>query len=470
MTRQKKMLPILERVTITGVAAEGNAIARVDGLVVFVPYAATGDIVDVQLIRKKKNYAEGRIIHIHQHSHHRVEPLCPHFGICGGCRWQHLAYEEQLELKRQQALDCIERIGGTLASEEMPILPSPAITRYRNKLEFTFSDRKWLTAEEMNMTDRAGGGLGFHIPGRFDKVLDIQTCMLQDEISDRIRCRTRDFCIARDFSFANLRTHEGLMRTMIVRNSASTGELMVVIVFGYDDEARREELLSFLREEFPEITSLMYVVNAKCNDSLSGLEAHLFAGRDHIVEIMGDLRFRIGPMSFYQTNSRQAVQLYAAVLDMSALCGTETVYDLYTGTGTIANYLASRAAKVVGIEYVEEAVEDARANARLNGINNVTFFAGDMKDVMVDDFVRRNGRPQVIVTDPPRAGMHESVTRAILSAEPERIVYVSCNPATQSRDISILREKYLLKKIQPVDMFPHTHHVENVALLVRHDA
>ena len=366
----------------------------------------------------------------------------------------------------------MERIGGVKPAEVRPILPSERTDRYRNKLEFTFADRRWLTADEMNNseTDAASmAALGFHIPGRFDKVLDIETCLLQDDISNKIRRSVKAFCIANDMSFDNLRSHGGLMRNLLIRNSTSTGEVMTIVVFGYDDPEPRNLLLNYLSEKFPEITSLMYVINTKCNDSLSGLDAHLFAGRDHIVETMENLRFRIGPMSFYQTNSLQATKLYAEVRNMAALRGDECVYDLYTGTGTIANFIASRAAKVVGIEYVEDAVRDARTNADFNNISNAAFFAGDMKDVLVDDFIRRVGRPDVVITDPPRAGMHESVVRAILSASPSKIVYVSCNPATQARDIAMMTEQYSLSTVQPVDMFPHTHHVENIALLTRNE-
>lgn len=457
---------------ISDVAAEGNAIAKVDGMVVFLPYGAPGDVVDIQLVKKKKNYAEGKITCLYEYSPCRVEPQCAHFGLCGGCRWRHLAYSEQLRLKNRQVVDCMERIACVKPAEARPILPSERTDCYRNKLEFTFSDRRWLTAGEMTsaeMDAASMSALGFHIPGRFDKVLDIETCLLQDDISNRIRRSVKAFCIDRGLGFANLRSHEGLMRNLVIRNSASTGQVMVIAVFGYDDAGPRSLLLNHLSSEFPEITSLMYVVNTKCNDSLSGLEARLFAGSDHIVETMGSLQFRIGPMSFYQTNSRQAARLYEAAAQMASLRGNECVYDLYTGAGTIANFIASRAAKVVGIEYVDDAVRDARANVELNGITNAEFFAGDMKDVLVESFIRRAGRPDVVITDPPRAGMHESVVKAILSAMPSRVVYVSCNPATQARDIALMAERYSLAAIQPVDMFPHTHHVENIALLVKND-
>jgi 23S rRNA (uracil1939-C5)-methyltransferase len=465
--RKKKNLPVLEGVKITGVAAEGKAIAKIDGMALFIPYGAPGDICDVQLTRKKNSYAEGRIIRITEPSASRVEPFCSHFGVCGGCKWQHLAYKEQLRAKEQQVSDNLERIGKIHPEEILPIIGSADTKYYRNKLEFTFSAQRWLTEDEIQ-SDKpfTRAGLGFHIPGRFDKVLDIDTCYLQDNISNRIRLFIKAFALEHGFSFYDLRLQEGLMRNIIIRTSASTGEVMLIVVFAADDEPeRREAILSATANAFPEITSLMYVINGKCNDTIGDLDVFVFKGDDHINEQMEGLCFRIGPKSFYQTNSNQAYELYKVVRNFAALTGTENVYDLYTGTGTIANFIAGKAGKVIGIEYVPEAVEDARLNANLNGLTNTAFFAGDMKDVLSENFFAEHGRPEVIITDPPRAGMHGDVINAILSASPRRIVYVSCNPATQARDLALLSEMYAVTKIQPVDMFPHTQHVENVALL-----
>ncbi|GHV51180.1 23S rRNA (uracil-5-)-methyltransferase RumA [Bacteroidia bacterium] len=469
MARNKKELPVLERALISGVAAEGNAIAKVDELVVFVPYAAPGDVADIQLTKKKNSYAEGKVVKVHTFSPLREEPFCSHFSVCGGCKWQHLKYEEQIKCKQQQVADCLRRIGKVEVEEMFPIIGSRNTRHYRNKLEFTFSNKKWLTDEEIQSPENfERNGLGFHIPGKFDKVLDIETCYLQDDISNRIRRSVKAYCLSHEgYPFFDLRSQEGLMRNLIIRTSATTGEVMLIVVFARDEKAEREALLSRLVAEFPEITSLLYVINGKCNDTIGDLEAQLFHGKDHIIEEMEALRFRIGAKSFYQTNSLQAYELYKVVREFAGLQGGELVYDLYTGTGTIANFVASRAAEVIGIEYVAEAVADAHANAALNGIGNVSFFAGDMKDLLTEGFITQHGRPDVVITDPPRAGMHEDVVRAILFAAPRRIVYVSCNPATQARDLSLLAQDYGVRKTQPVDMFPHTQHVENVALLLR---
>ncbi|WP_280743748.1 MULTISPECIES: 23S rRNA (uracil(1939)-C(5))-methyltransferase RlmD [unclassified Parabacteroides] len=469
MAKKKKQLPLLEHITITDVAAEGKAIARVNDLVIFIPFVAPGDIVDIQLTRKKNSYAEGKAVHFHAYSDKRVEPLCQHFGACGGCKWQHLSYEEQIRFKQKQVTDNLSRIGKIQMEEELPILGSAKTCFYRNKLEFTFSNKKWLTEEEVRSgkTYDNMNGVGFHIPGMFDKVLDIEKCWLQDDISNRIRQAVRAYCFSHEgYPFFDLRNQEGFMRTLIIRTS-STGELMVIVVFFYEDEDKRKALLSHIAESFPEITSLLYIINEKKNDTITDQEVHVFKGKDYIIEEMEGLKFKVGPKSFYQTNSEQAYNLYKIAREFAGLTGNELVYDLYTGTGTIANFVSRQAKQVIGIEYVPEAIEDAKVNASLNNIDNTLFFAGDMKDILNVEFIDRYGRPDVIITDPPRAGMHDDVIKTILAAAPKRIVYVSCNPATQARDLNLLDEDYIVKKVQPVDMFPHTHHVENVVLLVR---
>ena len=467
MGRNKKSLPLLEQVTITDVAAEGKAIAKVNDMVIFVPFVAPGDVVDIQLTRKKNSYAEGKAVHFHSYSPHRVEPFCQHFGVCGGCKWQHIPYEDQLKYKQKQVLDNLTRIGKVQPEEVLPILGSAKTTFYRNKLEFTFSNKKWLTEEEVKsgVTPDTWNGVGFHIPTLFDKVLDIQKCWLQDDISNRIRNCIKAYCLSYEgYPFFDLRNQEGFIRTLMIR-TASTGDLMVVVVFFHEDQERREALLSHVAEQFPEITSLLYVINGKCNDTITDQEVIVFKGKDHIIEEMEGLHFKVGPKSFYQTNSEQAYNLYKVARSFAGLTGNELVYDLYTGTGTIANFVARQSKQVIGIEYVPEAIEDAKVNASLNGLENTLFYAGDMKDILTADFIQQHGRPDVIITDPPRAGMHDDVIKTILAAEPKRVVYVSCNPATQARDLSLLDVKYALKKVQPVDMFPHTHHVENVVLL-----
>ena len=460
-------MPLLEKVTITDVAAEGKAIARVNEMVVFVPFVAPGDVVDIQLTRKKHSYAEGKAIHFHEYAEKRAVPFCEHFGVCGGCKWQHLPYEEQLKYKQKQVVDNLTRIGKVPLGEVLPILGSARTQFYRNKLEFTFSNKKWLTEEQVQSGETFDdmNAVGFHIPGMFDKVLDIRKCWLQDDVSNRIRQCIREYCLSHEgYPFFDLRNQEGFIRTLMIR-TASTGDLMVVVVFYHEDRERREALLQHVAEQFPEITSLLYVINGKCNDTITDQEVCLFRGKDHIIEEMEGLQFKVGPKSFYQTNSEQAYTLYKVAREFAGLTGDELVYDLYTGTGTIANFVSRRARKVVGIEYVPEAIEDAKVNSALNGIDNTIFFAGDMKDILTGDFIREHGRPDVIITDPPRAGMHDDVINVILQAEAQRIVYVSCNPATQARDLGLLHAKYDVKKVQPVDMFPHTHHVENVVLL-----
>ena len=465
---KKKILPEYEGVTISAVAAEGKSIARIEDMVVFVPYGAPGDIVNIKLDKKKKNYGEGHITKMIEPSPMRVSPFCPHFGVCGGCKWQHLPYYYQLECKQQQVEDALQRI----AKVELPainaILGSADTERYRNKLEFTFSNKCWLTFEQMNsgetFDDRRA--LGFHIPGAFDKVLDIKECHLQADISDRIRLFIRSFAVNNEYDFYDIRQQKGFMRNIIIR-TATTGELMLIVVFGEDDEIKIKSMLSAVQMNFPEITSLMYVINRKVNDTITDQEVILFYGREYIVEQMGNLKFRVGPKSFYQTNSRQAYELYKVARRMAELTGHELVYDLYTGTGTIANFVAHDASRVIGIEYVADAIEDAKLNSLTNGITNTQFYAGDMKDVLTDDFITEHGVPDVMIIDPPRAGMHQDVVDVILNAAPARIVYVSCNPATQARDIALLDAKYKVVEVQPVDMFPHTQHVENVVALVR---
>lgn len=471
MARKKKELPLLEKVTITDVAAEGKAVAKVNELVIFVPYVVPGDVVDLQVKRKKNHYAEAVAVKFHEKSPLRTEPFCSHFGVCGGCKWQCLSYEEQLKYKQKQVFDNLTRIGKVELPEFRPILGSEKTRFYRNKLEFTFSNKRWLTEEEVKQDVKYDqmNAVGFHIPGAFDKVLAIDKCWLQDDISNQIRNAVRDYAYAYNFPFFDLRTQEGLLRNIMIRTS-STGELMVVLQCKVtDDEGRRkmEEILQFMADSFPQITSLMYVINNKCNDTIGDLDMEVFKGNDHIFEEMEGLRFKVGPKSFYQTNSEQAYNLYKVAREFAGLTGNELVYDLYTGTGTIANFVARQARKVVGIEYVPEAIEDAKVNSALNGIDNTLFYAGDMKDILTNDFIAEHGRPDVIITDPPRAGMHNDVIDVILAAEPKRIVYVSCNPATQARDLQLLDGKYKVTAVQPVDMFPHTHHVENVVQLER---
>ena len=466
LARKKKELPLLEQVEITGVAAEGKALARVDDMVVFVPFVAPGDVVDLQLYRKKHKYAEGRVVKVHSYSPLRVEPFCQHFGVCGSCKWQHLPYEYQLQFKQQQVVDNLTRIGKVELPEISPIKGSAKQRFYRNKLEFTFSNKSWLTFEELQSEQEfdCRNALGFHIPNMFDKVLDIKKCWLQDDISNRIRLSIRAFALEHGYEFFDLREQRGLLRNMIVR-AASTGEIMLIVVFYEPDHEKIKALMQHVADCFPEITSLLYIVNQKANDTITDQEVHLFRGRDYILETMEGLQLKVGPKSFYQTNSEQAYELYKVARDFASLTGEELVYDLYTGTGTIANFVSRQARKVIGIEYVPEAIEDAKVNAELNGLENTLFFAGDMKDILTTGFIEQYGRPDVIITDPPRAGMHDDVIKTILFAAPKRIVYVSCNPATQARDLSLLDAHYKVTKVQPVDMFPHTQHVENVVLL-----
>ncbi len=466
MARKQKQLPIFYEVTITDVAAEGKALAKVDDMVIFTQYAVPGDVVDLQIVKKKKNYMEGRVIKFHSFSEKRCEAMCEHYGTCGGCKWQILPYDEQIRYKQKQVVDNLTRLGHIELPEITPILGSEKTYFYRNKLEYTFSNRKWLTMEDMQKEHKPEelNGVGFHIPGMFDKVLDINKCWLQDDISNQIRNEIRRYAQEKGLTFFDLRNQEGFLRTLMIRTT-STGELMVVVVFFYEDEAIRIALLQHLADMFPQITALLYVINSKCNDTITDQEIHCFKGAEAIYEEMEGLRFKIGPKSFYQTNSEQAYELYKVARNFAELTGDELVYDLYTGTGTIANFVSRKARQVIGIEYVPEAIEDAKVNSALNGIDNTLFFAGDMKDILTDKFIKEYGRPDVIITDPPRAGMHEDVVNVILNAEPKRIVYVSCNPATQARDLQLLDVKYKVTAVQPVDMFPHTHHVENVVRL-----
>ncbi|MCS2404578.1 23S rRNA (uracil(1939)-C(5))-methyltransferase RlmD [Bacteroides salyersiae] len=469
MARKKKELPLLEKVTITDVAAEGKAIAKVNDLVIFVPYVVPGDVVDLQIKRKKNKYAEAEAVNFHEYSSTRAVPFCQHYGICGGCKWQVLPYAEQIKYKQKQVEDNLRRIGKIELPEISPILGSAKTEFYRNKLEFTFSDKRWLTYEEVKQEVKYDqmNAVGFHIPGAFDKVLAIEKCWLQNDISNRIRNAVRDYAYEHNYSFINLRSQEGMLRNMIIRTS-STGELMVIIICKIVEDSEMtlfKQLLQYVADTFPEITSLLYIINNKCNDTINDLDVYVFKGNDHIFEEMEGLRFKVGLKSFYQTNSEQAYNLYKIARDFAGLTGNELVYDLYTGTGTIANFVSRQARQVIGIEYVPEAIEDAKVNAEINGIDNTLFFAGDMKDMLTQEFINEYGRPDVIITDPPRAGMHQDVVDVILFAEPKRIVYVSCNPATQARDLQLLDVKYKVKAVQPVDMFPHTHHVENVVLL-----
>lgn len=471
MARKKKPLPILENITITGVAAEGKAIAKVDNLVIFVPYAVPGDVVDLQIRRKKHSYAEAEVIRFHQYADKRSQPFCPHFGVCGGCKWQCLPYEEQLRYKQQQIVDNLTRIGKIELPEVSPILGSRLTREYRNKLEFGFSNKKWLTQEVINSGEKVEvmDAVGFHIPGAFDKILDIDTCYLMDDINNRLRNGIRSYALEHGLEFFDLRAQHGLLRNMMIRTSA-TEEIMLLIQFCIrteEEQQQANEVLAYVHETFPEVTSLLWVNNLKCNDTIGDLEVHTYAGTDFIYETMEDLRFKVGPKSFYQTNTEQAYELYKVARNFAGLTGNELVYDLYTGTGTIANFVAHQARQVIGIEYVPEAIEDAKVNSEINGLANTLFYAGDMKDILNREFIDRHGTPDVIITDPPRAGMHTDVIDTILFAAPRRIVYVSCNPATQARDLQLLDGAYRVVAVQPVDMFPQTHHVENVVLLER---
>ncbi|MBK7479054.1 MAG: 23S rRNA (uracil(1939)-C(5))-methyltransferase RlmD [Bacteroidales bacterium] len=468
MLGRKKEMPLLEKVKITDIGTEGNAVAKVDGQVVFVPMLIPGDVVDIRVRKKRRKYMEGTAVRFHEYSSDRIEPRCTHFGVCGGCKWQHLRYEKQLEFKEKQVIDNLTRIGKLELSGVRPILGSSEIYGYRNKLEFTFSDKRWLTREEMLAdNDRiVEDALGFHIPGYFDKVLDIRECHFQPDPSNAIRDSVRRYAHRKSLAFFNIRQQSGFLRNLIIRTTRS-GNVMVIVVFFMDERERINGLMEHLRTEFPRITSLYYIINTKKNDSLSDQVPVLYSGDDHLLEEIDSLKFRIGPLSFYQTNTLQAGKLYAIAKEFAGLTGRETVYDLYTGAGTIACYVAGEARKVIGMEYVDAAVEDAVINSGINNIGNTEFYAGDIRLLLNEKFIQEKGRPDVIITDPPRAGMHSDVVEQILSAGPSRIVYISCNPSTQARDAGLMSEKYRVAAVQPVDMFPHTHHVENVILLER---
>lgn len=471
--RRRQPLPIFEKVEIVDAGAEGKAVAKIEDKVIFVPYVMPGDVIDIQVIKRKKSFYEGKAVKFHQYSSERTEAECKHFGLCGGCKWQHMPYEKQLFYKHKQVTDNVERIGKFPHPGVDPIIQSDEKFYYRNKLEFTFSDRKWFVEKPAEDSPELKNpcGLGFHLPGMFDRILDIDHCMLQADPSNAIRLAVKKYAIDHDFSFYNARRGEGLMRNIVIRSS-STGDLMVIVIFRYDEQEKIQGLMQHLGEQFPEITSLMYVINEKANDSWNDLEVKLFKGEPFIMEQMkagkeGEeaLKFKVGPVSFYQTNSAQAYKLYKAAFDLADIKDTDTVYDLYTGTGTIANFVARSARKVVGIEYVPQAIEDAHVNSDLNSISNTHFYAGDMAKVLNDAFIKENGKPEIIITDPPRAGMHDKVVKQILKVAPKRIVYISCNPATQARDVALMSDLYEVKKIQPVDMFPQTHHVENIIML-----
>ncbi|HLG03685.1 MAG TPA: 23S rRNA (uracil(1939)-C(5))-methyltransferase RlmD [Bacteroidia bacterium] len=462
----KNQHQLFEKVEITAAAAEGKALARVDNRVIFVSNAVPGDIADIRITRKQKNFFEGIAEKFHHYSDKRTEPVCIHFGTCGGCKWQHLDYQWQLHYKRQQVIDALTRIGKVQFPEVPPVIGSKEIYNYRNRLDFSFSNKRWLTQEEISsgIQDIERNALGFHIPGTFDKVLDLRECHLQGKVSEAIRSFVREFAASHNLSFYDIRNQTGLLRSLIIRTT-STGETMVIILFRDDDEIAREKLLDALANKFPSITSLLYVINQKGNDTFNDLPVHVFYGRDHIIESMENLRFKIGPKSFYQTNSAQAYELYKVTRDFAGLTGNEIVYDLYTGTGTIALFVAKQAKKIIGIELVEAAIADAKLNADMNNITNAGFFASDMKDLFDEKFMQQHGKPDVIITDPPRTGMHEKVVNAIATSGAKKVVYVSCNPASQARDLAMLDADYAITKVQPVDMFPQTHHVENVVLL-----
>lgn len=471
MSRNKRPLPLYENVEILNTAAEGKSIAKVNDKVIFVPFAAPGDIVDIQIVKKRKSYLEGKITKFHTYSDKRVEPKCSHFGLCGGCKWQHLSYEDQIQNKQQHVIDSFERIAKVPVNEYLPIIGSDKQYYYRNKLEYTFSNRRWLTSMDEDNVQNTNG-LGFHLPGLFDKILDIEHCYLQKEPSNDIRLFIRKYANDNKLDFYNARSHEGFLRNLIIRTS-STNQLMVIVIFNYDDP-KIMDLMNAIGDKFSEITSLMYVINSKFNDTIWDQEIVLFKGDPFLIEEMQspvsnapNLKFKVGPVSFYQTNPAQAQKLYQTAFDFAGFTGNELVYDLYTGTGTIAAFVSASVKKVVGIESVESAIEDAKKNSQINNIENTVFYAGDMMKILNPEFIANNGNPDIIITDPPRAGMHDKVIKQILACNPEKIIYVSCNPASQARDVALLSEKYKVDKIQPVDMFPHTHHVENVALLLR---
>lgn len=466
VARRKK--PIIENLEITDIAAEGVSIGRHNNYVIFVRGVIPGDIVDVQLTRTRKAYSESRLLRIREYSKDRIEPFCSHFNRCGGCKWQMLPYQKQLYYKQKQVVDQLSRIGGVNTDRINPIIASDKDTFYRNKLEFTFASRRWLedNEPEMDKDTRELEGLGFHVQGMFDRIIDIEKCYLQDDPSNEIRNKIRQYTRQDGYEYYNSRSHEGFMRNIIIRTS-STGEIMLIVIFAKPDTEKIESLMSFIAREFPNLTSLQYIINEKFNDSIYDQNVVCFSGRDHIFEELDGLKFKINAKSFFQTNTDQTLQLYRKTVEFANIKSDEIVYDLYTGTGTIANYVAQKCKKVVGIESVPEAIEDAKENSRINGISNTVFYAGDMKDILNEEFIQKNGIPDTIILDPPRAGIHENVIKAIRFASPYKIVYVSCNPATQARDIALLSDVYDVLDIQPVDMFPHTHHVENIVVMVK---
>jgi len=462
------MKKIIENVEVIDIADNGKAVGKTGDLVIFVSRAVPGDVVDVQVTRKRKKYVEGLPVRFSKYSEWRVEPFCNSFAVCGGCKWQDLDYGQQLFFKHKNVSDCLVRIGKLDVPDIAPVLAANPVTFYRNKLEFTFSSNRWLTDNEIQsgeeITNR--NALGFHIPERFDKILDIDRCYLQPDPSNDIRNAIRDFALQENMPFYDLRNHQGFLRTLVIRTS-STGEVMVIVCFQHENVAMREKLLDYVWKRFPELNSLMYVINPKLNDSFADLEVKLYKGNPYIMEEMEGLKFKVGAKSFYQTNSKQAYELYKIIREFAELTGNETVYDLYTGTGTIANFLAKNAKKVIGVEYVSEAIEDAMHNSTLNGIKNTLFFAGDMKDIFTMEFVQTHGAPNVVILDPPRAGVHAKVIEALLLVMPQKLIYASCNPSSQARDIALMQEFYRITDVQPVDMFPHTHHIENVVRLER---
>ncbi|MEG1635295.1 MAG: 23S rRNA (uracil(1939)-C(5))-methyltransferase RlmD [Rikenellaceae bacterium] len=468
MARNNNKYPLIEALEIIDIAAEGKSIGKYNDLVVFVPMTIPGDIVDVQINNKRRRFMEGYVTRYIKHSELKCEPFCSNYGDCGGCTWQNLPYDLQLKYKQKQVVDQLERIGKIALPEINTIIGSEKTRYYRNKLDFAFSSKRWVTRSEIDKGEQFDNShaLGFHVSGAFDKILDIDMCHLQGEPSNEIRNEIRRYTIENDYSFYDVRSHEGFMRNVVIR-TASTGDTMVIVIFAYEDELLRKKLLDHLKATFPQITSLIYIINEKLNDSYSDQDAICYAGNDHIMEFMEELKFKVGAKSFFQTNSKQAYELYKITRDAADLHEDQIVYDLYTGTGTIANFVAHRCKKVVGIEYVSEAIDDAKVNSSINSISNTVFYAGDMKKVLTDKFIAQNGKPDVIILDPPRAGVDPEVVVTILNAAPTRIVYVSCNPATQARDIALMDELYKVTKIQPVDMFPHTHHVENVVVLER---
>jgi 23S rRNA (uracil1939-C5)-methyltransferase len=463
---RKKKLPIYEKINIVDIAAEGKAIAKYNDMIIFVEGAVPGDVVDIQITKKKKRFLEGHVLHIHSYSKERVDAFCQHFGICGGCKWQNVPYQKQLYYKQKQISDQLTRIGNIDIPHTLPIIGAEKTTLYRNKLEFSFSNKRWKTTQEIaeNTIIENHNALGFHVPRLFDKIVDIETCYLQEEPSNEIRNFIRSFALEHNLTFFDIRNRSGLLRNIIIRTT-TTKETMLIVVFYENDTELQTFVLNAIHTKFPKITSLISITNQKVNDTIQDQDIHVYAGKDHITEVMENLQFKIGPKSFYQTNSLQAYELYKIVRNFAQLTGTELVYDLYTGTGTIANFIAKNARQVIGIEYVPEAIEDAHVNAKTNTITNTMFYAGDIKDILNNDFYEKHGVPDVLITDPPRAGMHKNVIESILQCMPKRIVYVSCNPATQARDIALLQDAYSIQKSQAIDMFPHTHHVENVVLL-----